>query len=116
MIYRWGEGQWSWLFHRVSGVGILIFLLIHILDTTLIRLGPEAYNHAVSIYKHPWFRPAELLLAAAVLYHAGNGVRIILYDLFPGTTQYHKQMFVGGSIIFALVYGTIAYFMVRGLF
>lgn len=116
LMYRGGEGQWSWLFHRVSGVGILIFLLVHILDTMLIRIGPEAYNHAMAIYQQPWFRPVEVLLAAAVLYHAGNGVRIILYDFFPVTTQYHKQMFVGGAMVFAIVFGVITYFMIRGLF
>ena len=41
--------MWSWLLHRVTGVGVLIFLLIHILDTAFLMLGPELYNRVMAL-------------------------------------------------------------------
>ena len=40
-MYRGQSGQWSWLFHRVTGLAILLFLLVHIVDITLIGFGPD---------------------------------------------------------------------------
>jgi succinate dehydrogenase / fumarate reductase cytochrome b subunit len=36
--------MWSWVLHRITGVAIFFFLLVHILDTSLLRVSPEAYN------------------------------------------------------------------------
>lgn len=115
MYYRGGEGQWSYALHRLTGIGVFLFLLIHILDTFLILFGPGPYNHAMDLYKAAWFRPAEILLAAAVFYHAGNGVRITLYDLFPGTIRYHKQMFVIGALLFIILMVWTSQLMLRGV-
>lgn len=81
-----------WILHRVTGVGVLFFLLIHILDTALVLFGPEAYNHALNIYRHPLFRLSEIALFGAVLFHAINGVRIIIVDFWPNASRYHRQM------------------------
>ncbi len=52
-LYKGREGQWSWIAHRVTGVGILLFLFAHIIDTALVGWGPEAYNRVISVYHHP---------------------------------------------------------------
>ena len=41
-LYRGREGMWSWVLHRITGVAIFFFLLVHILDTALVRVSPEA--------------------------------------------------------------------------
>ena len=63
-LYRGGEGHWSYILHRVTGVGVLLFLLVHILDTSLLGWGPEVYNKVISIYRHPFFRVSEIGLFA----------------------------------------------------
>ena len=78
--YRGGVGQWSWMLHRVTGVGVLIFLCLHILDTSLVILGPEHYNRIIALYRHPLCRLSEVGLFAAVLFHALNGVRRALME------------------------------------
>ena len=93
MFYRGKEGQWSWIFHRITGVGVLLFLFIHILDTVLVGFGPEFYDKVMAIYRNPFFKLNELVLFAAVLYHSLNGVRIILIDFWPSGARYHKQIF-----------------------
>ena len=98
--YRGREGQWSWLFHRVSGVGIILFLFAHILDTALVGWGPEAYNKVVAVYHNPFIRLLELGLVAMVMYHALNGTRIMLIDFFPKLTDSNAALFWGEMVLF----------------
>jgi succinate dehydrogenase cytochrome b subunit len=49
-LYRGREGMWSWVLHRITGVAIFFFLLVHILDTALIRVSPEAYDTVIGTW------------------------------------------------------------------
>jgi succinate dehydrogenase / fumarate reductase cytochrome b subunit len=91
-LYRGSSGQWSWLAHRVTGVAITLFLFVHIVDTAVVAWGPEAYERVTSIY-HNWFvLLLELGLVGAVLYHALNGVRIMVFDFWPRTVRYMRPI------------------------
>ena len=92
-LYRGKVGMWSWVLHRITGVAIFFFLLVHVLDTALVRLSPEAYNAVISTYKTPLIGLAELGLVAAILYHALNGLRIILIDFWRKGVKYQNVMF-----------------------
>ena len=94
-LYRGTEGMWSWVLHRITGIAIFFFLLVHVLDTALVRVSPEAYNAAMAAYKTPIMGLGEVVLVGAVLYHAYNGIRIILIDFMPGGAKYHRVMFWG---------------------
>ena len=99
-LYKGGIGQFSWILHRVTGVAVLLFLFVHILDTSLILLGPEWYNKLIALYRHPLFGLMEIGLFAAVLYHALNGVRILLIDFWPAYTIHHEKIFMAPNLIF----------------
>jgi succinate dehydrogenase / fumarate reductase cytochrome b subunit len=114
--YRGGSGHWSFIFHRITGVGVLLFLLAHIVDTALIGWGPEVYNKVISLYRHPFFRINEIFLFAAVLYHSLNGVRILLVDLIPGMTRHHRKIFWTEMTLFTLIMIPVAIFMVIPIF
>ncbi|OGR50859.1 MAG: succinate dehydrogenase, cytochrome b556 subunit [Elusimicrobia bacterium RIFCSPLOWO2_02_FULL_39_32] len=111
MIYKGKEGQWSWIFHRITGIGVLLFLAIHIIDTMLIGWGPEIYNKVIAIYRNPIFKIGEVGLFAAVLYHALNGIRIILIDFIPETTKYHRQIFYVEMLLFFLAMIPVSFLM-----
>src|SRR5918992_4063698 len=89
--YRGGIGQWSWAAHRITGVGVAVFLFAHILDTFGVGFGAEFYNTTVALYKQWWFMPFEVLLVGAVLFHALNGMRIILFDFWPGLEEHRSD-------------------------
>lgn len=91
-LYRGKVGMWSWVLHRITGVAIFFFLLVHVLDTALVRLSPEAYNAVISTYKTPLIGLAELGLVAAILYHALNGLRVILIDFWRKGVKYQNLM------------------------
>ncbi len=115
-MYRGGAGQWAWLLHRWSGVAVLLFLVIHILDTGLVLFGAEVYDKVVKLYTHPVFRVGEVGLAAAVLYHALNGIRICVLDFYPELSGHQREFFYGVVTLFLLGFLPIAYVMLAPLF
>lgn len=107
-LYRGKVGMWSWVLHRITGVAIFFFLLVHVLDTALVRVSPEAYNAVISTYKTPLIGLAELGLVAAILFHALNGLRVILIDFWRKGAKYQNKMFWAVVIIAFAVFAAFA--------
>lgn len=99
-LYRGREGQWSWVLHRVTGVGIILFLFAHVVDTAVVGWGPEAYNRVLSVYHNPFVQLLELALVGMVIFHALNGVRIMIVDFWPKATEYHVPLFYATAGLF----------------
>jgi succinate dehydrogenase / fumarate reductase cytochrome b subunit len=115
-VLRSQTGAWAWLLHRVTGVAVLLFLLAHIVDTALIGFGPEAYEHALALYRLPAFKVGEIILVFAVVYHSVNGIRVILVDFWEAGTRYHKQLFWASVAGTAVVFLPTAFIMARRIF
>jgi succinate dehydrogenase / fumarate reductase, cytochrome b subunit len=99
--YRGAIGQWSWVLHRLSGLGVVFFLVIHVVDTSWAVFYPELYVEAIATYQTPLFTIGEFALVAAVIYHALNGLRVILMDYRPEWWKYQK------AAAWSVVIGTI---------
>jgi succinate dehydrogenase / fumarate reductase cytochrome b subunit len=91
-LYRGDPGMWSWVLHRITGATVFFFLFVHVLDTALVRISPQAYDEVIDTYKTPIVGLMELALVAAVLYHALNGIRIVLIDFWWRGTRYQRLM------------------------
>ena len=115
-LYRGREGQWSWLAHRVTGVGIILFLFAHVVDTALVGWGPNAYNRVVAVYHNPFVRLLELALVGMVIYHALNGVRIMVIDFWPRANDFNRRMIYGTTLLFGLGMIPITYLIVKPIF
>ena len=102
-LYRGDPGMWSWVLHRITGATIFFFLFVHVLDTALVLVSPQAYNEVVESYKTPIVGLMELGLVAAVLYHALNGVRVILVDFWAQGPRYQRQMLWGVAATWLVV-------------
>jgi len=96
--YRGKIGQWSWVLHRVSGLGTLLFLILHVIDTSWAAFAPDLYAEAIDQYQSPLFTIGEFILIACVVYHAYNGLRIILFDYKP---EWWKHQQRAANIVFA---------------
>jgi succinate dehydrogenase / fumarate reductase cytochrome b subunit len=96
--------MWSWVLHRITGATVFFFLFVHVLDTALVRVSPQAYNEVVETYKTPIIGLMEIGLVAAVLYHALNGVRIILIDFWWKGPRYQRQMLWAVAAVWLLVF------------
>jgi succinate dehydrogenase / fumarate reductase cytochrome b subunit len=127
-MYKGQSGMWSWLFHRVSGLGILLFLLVHIVDISLLAFGPNVYNESIRLFDSIVVRLLSLALVAAVFYHAFNGVRIVLIDFWSKGVRFQKAMFAIVMVLTIVVFlpfvwyilapklGSVAYWFVLPLF
>ncbi|MCV7115124.1 succinate dehydrogenase, cytochrome b556 subunit [Mycolicibacterium setense] len=102
-LYRGDPGMWSWVLHRITGATIFFFLFVHVLDTALVRVSPQAYNEVIETYKTPIVGLMEMGLVAAVLFHALNGIRVILIDFWQQGPRYQRQMLAVAIGIFAVV-------------
>ena len=88
-----GIGMWAWILFRISGLVLVFYLFVHLWVISQGRIGgPESLNNLFEFFDKPLLVFLDLMLVAAVLYHALNGVRIILMDLGVGIRQ-HKVIF-----------------------
>jgi succinate dehydrogenase / fumarate reductase cytochrome b subunit len=81
--YKGREGQWLWVLHRISGLGILFYLIIHVYDMSLAYFNVPVHESMIALFKTPVFSVLELVLGALLIFHAVNGVRVALLDLRP---------------------------------
>ena len=95
--------MWTWVLHRITGVSIFFFLFVHVIDTSMVRVSPEAYNVAVETYKNPIVGIMEIGLVGAVLFHGLNGVRIILVDFWEKGPLHQRQMTYGVAGVWAVL-------------
>jgi succinate dehydrogenase / fumarate reductase cytochrome b subunit len=102
-LYRGGEGMWSWVAHRISGMLIFLFLIVHVMDTALVRVSPEAYNEVIGHYKTIVFGLGEIGLVAAICFHALNGIRVILVDFWSQGARRQRALFWGVVVVWVLL-------------
>ena len=93
-----GLGMWAFWLHRLSGLAIAFYLLMHILVISTVVGGTGNFNEAMKFLKAPLFVLLEMGLVAIILVHGLNGLRIVLLDLGYGVKK-QKQIFVGFMVI-----------------
>ena len=114
--YRGREGMWSWMLHRATGLGILFYLIIHVVDTATVIYWPDFYDHALALYRHPVFRFGELFIIFAVLFHAVNGLRIVIQDFWPMMMLRQRELLYATTAIVLLAMLPITWIMVAPIF
>lgn len=116
MTYRGGLGMLFWALHRLAGLGILLFLTLHVVDIFLLSFGEELFNDLLHFYTAPWARVLEVFLLFGVLFHALNGLRIVIQDFFPSAMDDQERLIVAEIVVFLLVFLPSAWLMVAPLF
>jgi succinate dehydrogenase / fumarate reductase cytochrome b subunit len=96
--YRGSIGQWSWVLHRATGLGVVFFLVLHVIDTSWAVFYPGLYEKAIASYQSPLFTLGEFGLVFAVVYHALNGMRIAIFDNKPELWK-HQEKAAWGVLI-----------------
>lgn len=104
MHYRWKTGMWAWVLNRITGLALVGYLAMHIM--VISNLHNPAKFDATMRFLGSWeFRLLEIGLFLVVLYHALNGIRVIIVDFFGGAVH-HARIFwwlVGiGAVLFLL--------------
>jgi succinate dehydrogenase / fumarate reductase cytochrome b subunit len=115
--YRGREGQIAWMLHRVTGLGVFLFLALHIVDIFMMSAGPQVFNSLLFLYRRFILRLAIVfLLYPGLVYHGLNGIRIITFDFWPGRSQKQALVWRIQMVVFALIYIPSAVVMLLALF
>ena len=113
--YRGRSGHISWIAHRLSGLAILSFLVIHVWDTANAYFWPQAYAWSLDVFKFPLIAVGELAIMAAVLYHAFNGIRITILDFKPEWWMHQQRSATIVWVIFFVLFIPIGIYMFSGI-
>ncbi|MDQ3106852.1 MAG: succinate dehydrogenase, cytochrome b556 subunit [Actinomycetota bacterium] len=92
-VYKGKSGQWAFVMHRITGFLVFMFLLLHVIDVSLVNADTKLYNEVHELYGNVLLRLFEVGLLGALLFHAFNGLRIVMIDFFPGALRSEKVMF-----------------------
>lgn len=96
-------GMWVWLLQRVTGLALVFYLFMHIwvISYSAAVNGKIAFDSTLQTLQSPFFIALDLLLVATVLFHALNGIRILLFDFGIGIRS-QKTIFWGLMVFWAL--------------
>ena len=116
-MYRGREGQWAFVLHRLSGVALALYLFLHVLDISLVMYGPDGPFNAFLAFYHQWtFRIGLILVMAGVVYHALNGLRIILMDFTSWGVKIQRGLWYGVLVLTTAIGIPILYKIIPEIF
>ena len=110
--YRGRQGMVSWTLHRLTGLGIVLFVGMHVVAAFFLQQFGDPVATAVTAAYESW--PTQLFVYFCVLYHALNGARLALMDLAPSLLRFQHELVWLQWAIFAPAYLLPAFFLVRG--
>ena len=101
----------AWILHRVSGLGIVLFVALHILASFLSQqFGSDLGVFVNTIYENWIF---QIFVFFCALFHAINGLRIVLLDLWPKLLEYQREAIWLEWFVFLPVFGMAVFILVR---
>jgi succinate dehydrogenase / fumarate reductase cytochrome b subunit len=113
-----GVGMWAWLLHRVTGLILVFYLFAHIWVISHAQSGAGSFDKLFKTLENPLFVLADVALVGTVLYHAFNGVRIILFDFGVGIEQhkvlYYVLMTLAAVVLVVFAVAAFAFLARRG--
>ncbi len=114
-IWNWFDprnrqpGNWAFILNRITGLGLTLYLFLHLIVLGQLAQGPAAYDNFIALAKSPIFIAGELLVVAAGFIHGLNGIRVGLTTFGIGVSH-QKQFFY---VIFTVAVVLSAYFALR---
>jgi succinate dehydrogenase / fumarate reductase cytochrome b subunit len=117
VTYRGREGQIAWMLHRVTGVGVFLFLALHIGNIFLMSFPSQVFNSVLFLYHSVLFKLLSIFgLYLGVLYHALNGIRVMVVDFWPGAGKYQALLWRMQMVVFFLAFVPSAAIMLARMF
>ncbi len=92
----------SFVLRRFTGVMLVLYLFIHMWVIGSVIQGPAVFDARLNLVQTPFFKIAEIALLAAVVYHAFDGLRLLIVHYFNITDQ-RKSLFYAAFAISAIL-------------
>lgn len=100
-MYR-STGFLSFVLRRVTGVALVLYLFVHMWVIGSINESPQAFDARLALVQTPFFKFAEVLLLAAVVYHGIDGIRLLIVHYF-NMTEYRKSLLYAALVVSGLL-------------
>lgn len=112
--YRGGSPMLAWMLHRITGVGIILFVGLHVVASFMMQQFGSDLATSLNIIYESWM--FQIVISFFVIFHAFNGLRILAQDVWPQLQQYQLEALWLEWAVFLPVYGLAVYFIVtKGL-
>ncbi len=109
--YRGKQNMLTWILHRITGLGIVLFVGTHIVAAFFLQQFADDISIAVTTVYESW--QFQIVVYFCVLYHALHGTRLALEDLFPGLLRFHRELIWFQWILFIPLYGLPVFVLIQ---
>jgi succinate dehydrogenase / fumarate reductase cytochrome b subunit len=109
--YRIHAGTFAWILHRLSGLGLIFYMLLHIWVISHLSGGEESFDGIMHFFGGTLFKLMEIGLVGVIFYHMFNGLRIILIDMGV-MVEKQKTLFVISVAVWLACWGGAAVVMI----
>ena len=109
--YKGGGPMWAWVLHRVTGLAILLFVGTHVLASFFMHQLNSNLGTAINTVYESWI--FQIVVIFVVLFHAFNGMRIAILDIWPQLQQFQREALWLQIAIFLPIYGMAVFFLVQ---
>jgi len=90
--------MWGWVLQRVTGLALAVYLIVHLFEVHTLTKGPDAFDRLMRVFQHPGFKLAEVALLGAVIFHALNGMRIIVMDTGVASRRQKAAFWIAAGV------------------
>lgn len=112
--YQGGGPMLAWILHRISGLAIIAFVGLHVISSFFMQQTGSNLATSINIVYESWI--FQIFITFVVLFHALNGLRIALLDMWPKYLVFQREAIWLQWLIFIPVYGLTVYIIIqRGL-
>jgi succinate dehydrogenase / fumarate reductase, cytochrome b subunit len=98
-------GTWAFILNRLSGLGLTLYLFLHLGVLGLLAQGPAAYDRFIALAKSPAMAAGELLVVVAGLYHGLNGLRVAATSIGIGVR--HQRLLLAAIVLLVVSGGVL---------
>lgn len=106
-------GMWAYALNRITGIGLVVYLYLHLAVLSLLTHGPGSWDAFVSLARSPYFLTLDVILIAGALIHGLNGLRVALTGFDIGV-KVQKALFVILMLVAIVALGTAAFMIFGG--
>ncbi len=87
-------GSWAFAINRLTGIGLTLYLLLHLGVLSLLLQGEEAWDDFIVVAKSPFFLTLDVILLFGLLFHGLNGIRVVLVGIGVGIRNQRSMFWV----------------------
>jgi succinate dehydrogenase / fumarate reductase cytochrome b subunit len=91
-------GFWAYLAMRLSGIGLVVYLYLHLVVLNQLTIGPDAWDGFVALARSPIFLVLDVILIIGLLVHGLNGLRLALVGFGLGVPRHKAMLWIGAAL------------------